>query len=505
MKVAVIDVGFNSLKMVKYNVEPSGFAKVYGQLGVMAKLGDGLDKTGYLGKEPISRTIEAIRLCREAATLDSIKHVLLVGTSPIRDAANREEFLKLVEDETGLKMRVLTGNEEGLYGFLGAERSVGAPTALFFDLGGGSLQLTYAERFRIRRTISLPLGALRLTEMYAGKDGEYSRKNRERMGKRITQLLPSRRELGLDSEALLVGTGGTVRAMARFAQEASDYPLDKIHNYALDYELAQQMSREFFRMRVDELDRLDAIGENRSGTIAAGALVVRLLMKRLGFREMTVSTHGLRDGILAEFLERGVRSSLGIAQLEELERMMSRDDSAPRSASGGELAECLERNGVIDARQESLLLTALDRGRSQDSAQAHPGSLFGILMSEDLPMRHGDQMFMAMSLVKARRPRTANWHIRRYGDVVTREDLKSVKKMAAALRLMEILDRSGAQVKVSYSGGLRISVMESEGAFPLGLAKNAALGLSAAIKRPVAIMVSAKERERQAEFARAES
>ncbi|HEY6282637.1 MAG TPA: hypothetical protein VIW22_01795 [Nitrososphaerales archaeon] len=115
MKVAVIDVGFNSLKMVKYKVEPDGSAKSYGQLGVMAKLGEGLERTGYLGNEPISRTIDALRLCRETASLESIDHVLSIGTSPVREAANREEFLKRVQEVTGLKLRVLSGNEEALY------------------------------------------------------------------------------------------------------------------------------------------------------------------------------------------------------------------------------------------------------------------------------------------------------------------------------------------------------------------------------------------------------
>ena len=100
MKTAVIDVGFNSLKMVKYKIEPDGFAKPYGQLGVLAKLGDGLERTGYLGSEQISRTIDAVRLCRETAALEAINHVLLVGTSPVREAANREEFLRRVQEET---------------------------------------------------------------------------------------------------------------------------------------------------------------------------------------------------------------------------------------------------------------------------------------------------------------------------------------------------------------------------------------------------------------------
>ena len=102
MKAAVIDVGFNSIKMVRYKVEPDGFAKSYGQLGMLAKLGEGLERTGYLGTEPISRTIDALRFCRETASLESIKHLLLVGTSPVREAANREEFLRRVEEETGL-------------------------------------------------------------------------------------------------------------------------------------------------------------------------------------------------------------------------------------------------------------------------------------------------------------------------------------------------------------------------------------------------------------------
>ena len=163
MKVAVIDVGFNSLKMVRYKVEPDGTAKSYGQMGALAKLGEGLERTGYLGNEPISRTIDALRLCREMASIEGMKHILLVGTSPVREAANREEFVKRVHEETGLKMRVLSGNEEALYGLLGAYRSIPASNVLFFDLGGGCLELTHAEKSHIRKVLSLPLGALKLT------------------------------------------------------------------------------------------------------------------------------------------------------------------------------------------------------------------------------------------------------------------------------------------------------------------------------------------------------
>ena len=497
MKVAVIDVGFNSLKMVRYKVEPDGSSKSYGQLGALAKLGEGLDRTGYLGNEPVSRTIDAIRLCREAASLESVKHVLLIGTSPVREAANREEFLRRVQEQTGLKMRVLTGNEEALYGLLGALRSIDDSSVLFFDLGGGSLELSYVEKLRVRKILSLPLGALKLTSAYAGKDGTFSKKNRNKLTKYIAGQLPSRRELGLDRDTVLVGTGGTIRAMARYDQNEADYPFDKVHNYPIGLDSVEQMSRDFFKLKLPDLNRIEAIGEGRSETITAGALVVRILMKRLDFERVTVSTHGLRDGIMTEFLEGGVRDANWVAQKEDVEHLLARKEQPPGSVEHTEFLECLTRNGLVDERQKKILLTAAWRGMSPESSEADPDALFGILMSEDLPMSHEDQLLMAISAVRARRPRTANWLVGKYGSVIG-YDAKQVKKLGACLRLMEILDRSRAQFRVAYSGGLRISVVQSEGPFPLELSRIAALFFSSAIKKPVTIFVSAKERERHA-------
>jgi hypothetical protein len=120
-------------------------------------------------------------------------------------------------------------------------------------------------------------------------------------------------------------------------------------------------------------------------------------------------------------------------------------------------------------------------------------------MSEDLPMRHEDQLLLALSAVRARRPRAANWLGRRYGAFLVHDE-RRVKKLGACLRLVEILDSSKAQYRVAYSGGLRISVVQNGGPFPLELARMAALALSSVVKRPVALSVSSKERERHADL-----
>ena len=401
-------------------------------------------------------------------------------------------------------MRVLTGNVEALYGVLGALRSVDAVSALFFDLGGGSLELTYVEKMRIRRILSLPFGSLKLTSVYAGRDGTYSKKNRSRSADEIAHALPSREDLGLDKEAVLVGTGGTLRAMARYAQDLVDYPFDKVHNYSIEFDSVQQMSREFFKLKLAELNRLEPIGEGRSETIAAGALVVRMLMKKLGYDRVTVSTHGLRDGILTEFLQGGARTPSAVVQKEDIESLLSWQAQPSDSADSSELVECLARNGLLDAREKKILLVAAWRGRSPDCADVDPSAVFGTLMSEDLPMSHEDQLLVALSVVRARRPRTANWLLRKYGAVLARDD-RRVKKLGACLRLMDVLDRSRAQFKVDYSGGVRINVLQSEDPFPVELSRMAALGDSSVIKRPVTMSVSPRERERYAGLIKVES
>ena len=257
------------------------------------------------------------------------------------------------------------------------------------------------------------------------------------------------------------------------------------------------MSRDFFKLKPEELDKVEVVGEGRSETVAAGALVVKTVMKRLDFGRVTVSTHGLRDGILTEFLEGGVRPASGMAQREEMERLLVRPEPPAGMSGYVDLLRCLERNGFVDGRERRILGLAAARGRSPDCIEADADALFGVLMSEDLPLSHEDQLLLAVSLVRARRPRTANWLARKYKSSLSR-DIKIVKKLGACIRLMEVLDRSGAQFRVAYSGGLRVSVVDSHGPFPLELARMAALALSSAIGRPVTIFAGVKDRERHA-------
>ena len=234
MKASVIDLGYNSLKMVSYEVKPDKTFRAYDQRGELTRLGEGLHETGVLGRAAIDRTIRQLKLFNEANKLEGVERVLAIATSPLREAGNGDEFLKEAADQTGLRFRVLTGKEEALYSYMGAA-ATRLPNVLFFDLGGGSLELTYARDNKVRKILSLPLGALRTTELFRPDGRRFDRKAYNSMRRRISDLLPTREELGIGARdgTVLLGVGGTIRGARAIravdlrlpAQQAAQLPV----------------------------------------------------------------------------------------------------------------------------------------------------------------------------------------------------------------------------------------------------------------------------------------
>ncbi|MGB6674355.1 MAG: hypothetical protein WBE34_18150, partial [Candidatus Nitrosopolaris sp.] len=318
MKVSVIDLGFNSTKLVNYYVDHNSSYKAYHQEGAKVRLGQDLAQTGVLAQEPMKRTIDILRLFRDIVDFQSIKHVVPVATSAVREATNGTEFLGQVFQETGFRFKVLSGKEEALYSYLGALRSTCIPTALFFDLGGGSLELVYTENFKIKNFMSLPLGGLRLSQAFRDSDGAFSKKNYSKMEERVFEALPDRKGLDISLDVALVGVGGTLRAIARYDQETSMYPLDKIHNYKIDLERISLINRMFRKMTSSEIAKIDAVSTSRAETITAGSCVIKQLMEKLEFESVAVSAQGLREGVLSAYLQSSSKKYLALQQIDQL-------------------------------------------------------------------------------------------------------------------------------------------------------------------------------------------
>ena len=303
----------------------------------------------------MSRAIDTLQVFRDIIQLNPIKSVLPIATSAVREARNKDDFLNTVSKETGFNFKVLSEREEALYSYVGAIKSLHIPDSLFFDIGGGSLEIVYAERFKIKKVISLPLGALRLTHQFDGRRGKFNEKNLKDLKRYIWNLLPGKKDLGMSKNTKLVGVGGALRALARYEQRVSLYPLDKIHNYKISRKSLDYAISSLSKMNSDDIATIPVLGSSRAETIIAGSYVIETLMEKYDFSDLYVSNHGLREGALSIFLEDPKAYHDGYLTAEQIRKTIGIEDQRTTSPEKETFLNTFLSIKLISKRERKIL------------------------------------------------------------------------------------------------------------------------------------------------------
>jgi exopolyphosphatase/guanosine-5'-triphosphate,3'-diphosphate pyrophosphatase len=409
----------------------------------------------------MSRAIDTLKIFRDIIQLNPIKSVLPIATSAVREASNRDEFLSSVSKETGFNFKVLSEREEALYSYVGAIKALDIPDVLFFDIGGGSLEIVHAERFRIKKVISLPLGALRLTNQFDGKKGKLTDKNLKNLKRYVWDLLPSKKDLGMSENTKLVGVGGALRALSRYEQRISGYPLDKIHNYKINNKSLDSTVSRLSKMKSDDLSKISVIGSSRAETIVAGSCVINTLMEKYNFSNLCVSNHGLREGALSIFLEDPKVYHDGSLTAEQIRKTIGLDELRKTNPEKENFLNTLVSIKLISKREMHILNFA-ERIMSEKSSFSNPQSVFYSIMDEDVPLDHNDQLVLGLSLVHARHTKTSDWLFARYKTILSQQDRISFKKISVLITLRKILERTKSKVELKLHGMRIVEIIISQ-------------------------------------------
>src|SRR5262245_44574493 len=227
MRIAVIDIGTNSIHMMIAEILPNFAFEVIGREKDMTRLGDGTLSTGYLSPAVMERGLATIKKFYYIARSKGAQKIIAVATSAVRETQNGGDFLQKILEETSLKVNVITGEEEGRLIYLGVKHSVELPkeNTLILDIGGGSVEAMVVNPHKILFLISLKMGAARMKDLFLAKG---SKKDFDRLENYASNLMkdvaPRILELGFTN---VIGTAGTLNnlaAMAFYAEtpEATD-------------------------------------------------------------------------------------------------------------------------------------------------------------------------------------------------------------------------------------------------------------------------------------------
>ena len=298
--LAAIDCGTNSTRLLV--VDPTGQALTR-EIRI-TRLGQGVDATGKLDPEAISRTVTALEEFRRTMDLFDVARARVVATSAARDASNSDEFLRAATEAIGVETELLSGAEEGRLAYTGAAAEL--PEAegddVVVDIGGGSTELVMSGDDGVE-VASLKLGCVRLTERHLLHDPPLE-------DEMVAAELTIERELDraqtsitrlnyLRPNSRLIGLAGTVSTLVTLEVGLTRYDRDVVHHSVLSRATVGRWCRLLAAEPASERGKRPGMLDGRQDVIVAGALVLRQVMTRFGFESCLVSESDMLDGLVA--------------------------------------------------------------------------------------------------------------------------------------------------------------------------------------------------------------
>ena len=296
MRVAAIDCGTNSIRLLIADVTGDRLTDV-ARRNELVRLGEGVDRTGFLLPAAIERTRQALLgYAAEIAEL-GVARVRMCATSASRDASNAADFRAMVRSVLGVDPEVITGDSEARLSFAGAVNGLVAdPPYLIVDIGGGSTEFVTGVTAP-ESVISMDIGCVRMTERHLRSDpptpAEIAAAERD-----ITAAVDTALAAVPGREArTLVGLAGSVTTVTALALGLPEYDAARIHHARVSYDQVAKVTAELLAATVAERLALPVMHPGRADVIGAGALILRIIMERSGQTSVVASEHDILDGI----------------------------------------------------------------------------------------------------------------------------------------------------------------------------------------------------------------
>jgi exopolyphosphatase / guanosine-5'-triphosphate,3'-diphosphate pyrophosphatase len=294
--IAVIDIGSNSGRVVVLRVSDEGHLQIVADERAPLRLTLDLVRTGRLGAEAAERTVLALRDFVAVARGAGAGRTVAVATAAVREAEDCAAFVDAIRAGTGLEVEVIDGELEARYAFLGAVHGLPVEDGLLFDIGGGSLEVTRFAGRAMDRAWTLPLGALRLSDAFLASDPPTD-EEREDLARHVRRALKDAGVDPLEPGERVVGTGGTVRNLARMDARRHRSFIPHLHGYDLAIDRLRLVADQVAARRLDRRRAMSGLNEDRADSIVGGATAVLALLDLVGAPGLVVSGQGLREGV----------------------------------------------------------------------------------------------------------------------------------------------------------------------------------------------------------------
>lgn len=444
-KQAIIDLGSNTTRMLIIEVLDSGAYHLVEEDKAVIRLSEGM-KDGEIRPKAVSRAVKAARLFKGICDYHKVKKITSVATAAVRESVNRDDVIATLKRETGIEFRVLSRDEEAYYGYLGVINSMDVNDCLTLDLGGGSMEISAVRGRKLVDTVSIPCGAVNITERFFKKD-KAGAQDIKAMDSYLKEWLKEVKWLKDRAGSPLIGIGGTVRTIARVDQRLKNYPFDELHNYHLSSTDIGSIFNRLKGMTVDERKDVPGVSRDRADIIVGGVAAVNTLVRYLKVPLIRVSSCGLRDGLFfSEYLGKPVTADITRFSVDNLSGLYRVDKAHAKIVA--KLADSLfdelsPLHGLKEPDRRLLWLSASlhELGYYYDYGKRFNNTFYGIIDNTIFGLTHVETYKVALiaSMYGAGGLKSRSAFL---NGSLGKDDTKAVRRLGVILGIADGLDRS---------------------------------------------------------------
>ena len=309
---AAIDLGTNNCRLLI--VEPLGNSfKVIDSFSRIVRLGEGLESSNRLSSDAMQRTIDALRVCATKIRRHRVRWMRCVATEACRRAENGQAFINQIEKSTRLRFEIIDGRDEAELAAIGCGALFDRhfPHAIVFDIGGGSTEITCLSlkkgRYELQDMISLPLGVVRLSEKYDGKNmsQEIYTQIRDEAEKTIRAFAEKQTFHAYNlNDIQLIGTSGTVTTLAAIHKGLKKYNRNIVDGTVMKRGEVVAVIQSLMNMSHEERQNNNCIGKERADLVLSGCAVLEAIIRAWPLENLKIADRGIREGILLRLIRK---------------------------------------------------------------------------------------------------------------------------------------------------------------------------------------------------------
>lgn len=304
-RLAAVDIGSNSVRLLVAEVAADGTYRVLDDEKKTTRLAHGLAATGALGEPAMKQSVEALRHMQAIAAGYGTPHPEVIATSAVREATNGAAFLQLVREALGLEVEVISPEEEARLSFASIARhfNLQGTRAVAVDLGGGSAEVMLVADAAVEEIYSMPLGAVRLTEGFVHSD-PCTDADFRRLRRHIRDCVAAAVGDRPFRRPLMIGAGGTFMALANIAMRRRGLAATTPAGYELNRPEVRHILNYLRELPLRARRDVPGLHADRADIIVAGLTVIERLMKRFLVERLLIHDQGVRDGLLLRTVRR---------------------------------------------------------------------------------------------------------------------------------------------------------------------------------------------------------